>query len=87
MSEKLFSNGNLWPSIITILLTVNLAGIGILVSKISSIDQKLEMVNERSLNSARDLIYLENRMRNLPNEYARREWVLNYFVPKRRDEM
>ena len=71
---KLFQNGNTWPSIITILLTINIILLGFVIGRLDKTVDALDKTNENVIGNKKDII-------NIKENYAKREWVIRNFMP------
>lgn len=83
---KLFSNGNTWPSVITILLTLNLAIMGYLAVRVDNLYQISKNTSDVALKNSIDISNGKTQYRyfleHLNDDFAKKEWVRKYFVEK-----
>ena len=70
----MFKNGNLWPSIITILLTINIILLGFVINRLDKTVDALDKTNESVIGNKADI-------KNFRENYAKREWVIRNFTP------
>ena len=71
----MFKNGNTWPSVITILLTINLVLMGFVIARLEKMDDKVDASLQASVKH-------EVKIQSIEENYAKQEWVRNNFREK-----
>jgi hypothetical protein len=82
----MFKNGNTWPSIITVLLTLLIVILGFVVSKLDTIATEMRKVTEKAIRTEERLHnHIEQSAeheRTFDFKYAEKEWVRRNFIQK-----